>query len=512
MKAIERFPFLTVSILSAGLAAVFPAPGYCANGQTAGHGIRIQFTQRDPRSSVPAIIGHLGFDPEPGKKEEHNISKQVFRIYVPRSTDPGVPHGMMFFPGDYVNVGRYWTPVCEKRRLILVVAERPPTHDIGKIGLALDAVHNMRKRYSIDSDRVYVAGRGPFGNTHAGILALLYPDVFTGCLHISGVWRFWREEKVPKQRLVRGMKSSRFVLYTTGRIRRLSELKKDFAEHFGQGRFSHSTFIMWSPERGMEPPRTIEPQTDYFDKCIAFLDQPLVKAAKHTYNQAVQAEKQGKLGQALKLYEKTAVHAMGEDFGEEAGARAAKIRKQRDDEIVAARLAIEAKDYPAALRALGEVVERFGDAAGEARELLAGLRKDSKVQAVLRSARETAGKEKLEGTAGRALGSARRLLDGDLAGGYKALRDVARRYPKTRAAAEASQEADGLWADPKKRSAILSVASSRRAEGLLRLAKNFMANGVNDQARSRLEKIVKEYPGTSQATEAEKLLARLKGK
>ncbi len=142
---------------------------------------------------------------------------------------------------------------------------------------------------------------------------------------------------------------------------------------------------------------------------------------------------------------------------------------------------------PTALRELSEVVKRFGDAAGEAKKLLAKLRRDPVAMAAIKSASEAGGKEKSESMAARSLKSARRLIEDNLAGGYESLRGLARRYPKTQAAAEATQEADRLWADPEKRSMIQSAVSSRKAEGLLRLALNFMSNGANDRARSLLD-------------------------
>ena len=51
--------------------------------------------------------------------------------------------------------------------------------------LAFDAVHNMKKFYSIDESRVYVGGASGGGRI-ASALAVLYPELFHGGLYIIG--------------------------------------------------------------------------------------------------------------------------------------------------------------------------------------------------------------------------------------------------------------------------------------------------------------------------------------
>jgi hypothetical protein len=47
------------------------------------------------------------------------------------------------------------------------------------------------------------------------------------------------------------------------------------------------------------------------------------------------------------------------------------------------------------------------------------------------------------------------------------------------------------------------------AAGKLRLADNFLANGLKDQARKVLEQIIKDFPNTKTAAQAEKELQEL---
>jgi predicted esterase len=59
-----------------------------------------------------------------------------------------------------------------------------------RMGLALDAVHNMKERYRIDENRVFIAGASGGGRVASG-LGLHFPDVFAGGYYQAGC--HWHE-------------------------------------------------------------------------------------------------------------------------------------------------------------------------------------------------------------------------------------------------------------------------------------------------------------------------------
>src|SRR6185312_10336729 len=91
--------------------------------------------------------------------------------------------------------------------------------------LAVDAVHNMKKRFHLDPDRVYVSGNSGGGRV-ASTLGIAYADVFAGCFPIVGVNfykriptgepnMFWHPNYRPDARILKSAKEeNRYVLLT----------------------------------------------------------------------------------------------------------------------------------------------------------------------------------------------------------------------------------------------------------------------------------------------------------
>jgi pimeloyl-ACP methyl ester carboxylesterase len=63
--------------------------------------------------------------------------------------------------------------------------------------LALDAAYNMKKRYNIDTKRVYIAGHSGGGRV-ATQVAMHYSDVFKGGVFIVGC-NYWESTKIPSR-------------------------------------------------------------------------------------------------------------------------------------------------------------------------------------------------------------------------------------------------------------------------------------------------------------------------
>ena len=62
------------------------------------------------------------------------------------------------------------------------------------MALALDAVHNIKRTYNIDPNRIYVSGISGGGRV-ASMLAMHYPDVFSDGIFVVGA-EYWEAIEV----------------------------------------------------------------------------------------------------------------------------------------------------------------------------------------------------------------------------------------------------------------------------------------------------------------------------
>jgi dienelactone hydrolase len=167
-----------------------------------------------------------------------------------------------------------------------------------RMGLALDAVHNVTRRYNIDPDRVYVSGMSGGGRMTC-MTAVYYPEVFTGAVPIVGSLYF-REVPVPDdpelrallredpgdravwpQRLIRPGRralermaaTQRWVLLTGSEDFNMPEMRMHFEHGFERDGFTHAHYL--------EVPGLAHafPDADWFGRAVALLDAPLNEEA-----------------------------------------------------------------------------------------------------------------------------------------------------------------------------------------------------------------------------------------
>lgn len=158
----------------------------------------ITFPERSPHSTIEALFRrtHRQFT---GRREqsfveltpadvlamEYDLALETFDLIVPRTYRAESPHGIFVWNG-VTAPSQDWFDIIARHKLIFVTpngltARAPHIRQ----GLALDAVHNLSKRYTIDPARVYVAGFS--AGAHQGASTLReYPDVFRGALLMSG--------------------------------------------------------------------------------------------------------------------------------------------------------------------------------------------------------------------------------------------------------------------------------------------------------------------------------------
>jgi hypothetical protein len=154
---------------------------------------RLTFTERSPHSSFKEVcrameIDAAFFDRRDAAPGTYDLAKESFDVFVPPTYRPDAPHGLLVFLGARPEAfPREWLDALRRNRLILVspVYRGESGSTPCRCGLALDAAHNMKKRYAIDDARVYVSGFSAGANI-ASQLIRGRPDVFRGALLLMG--------------------------------------------------------------------------------------------------------------------------------------------------------------------------------------------------------------------------------------------------------------------------------------------------------------------------------------
>ncbi|HEV7491275.1 MAG TPA: PHB depolymerase family esterase [Rhodanobacteraceae bacterium] len=119
-----------------------------------------------------------------------DLAQEKFAVYVPSGAPPENGYGVFVFipPWPEAALPDDWPRVLERHGIIFVSAANSG-NDAGtldrRVPLALLAYENIRSRYRLDADRVYVGGLSG-GSRVALRVALAYPDVFDGALLNAG--------------------------------------------------------------------------------------------------------------------------------------------------------------------------------------------------------------------------------------------------------------------------------------------------------------------------------------
>jgi hypothetical protein len=144
----------------------------------------LTFTERAPQSTPKEIARRLSLK-DADIAPDYDLSQQPFHAYVPSNYDPATPVGIFVYLGykDTVETPHPWLPILEKSHLIFISAAAhhgehySPSVPLAEVvGLAMDAVFNLKHQYKIDEKRIYLmtftdgGPRAAFGTS----------DIFTG--------------------------------------------------------------------------------------------------------------------------------------------------------------------------------------------------------------------------------------------------------------------------------------------------------------------------------------------
>jgi predicted esterase len=149
-------------------------------------------------------------------------AQERFVLYVPPRAPPG-GYGVMVFvpPWEEARLPAEWGPVLDDMGMIYVSAARSGnTEDVlgRRVALALFALENVRRRYPVNSERVYVGGFSG-GSRVALRLALDYPDIFRGALLNAGSDPIGAApDHFPSQDLLAQFQDRSRLVYITGEL------------------------------------------------------------------------------------------------------------------------------------------------------------------------------------------------------------------------------------------------------------------------------------------------------
>jgi predicted esterase len=145
--------------------------------------------------TVPDVVTEASND----SQEEHHLSYSALlpHGYTPHHSYPTIvalhgggrtpQHELVWWGGNAAD------PLQAQRHGFIVIAPAYPsperkkyTYDIDTHRIVLAALRDARKRFSVDSDRVFLSGHG-LGGDAAFDIGMSHPDVFAGVIPISGV-------------------------------------------------------------------------------------------------------------------------------------------------------------------------------------------------------------------------------------------------------------------------------------------------------------------------------------
>lgn len=247
----------------------------------------VQFSERSPHSPLLQQLRRLRITPRQPTRD-YQLDQETFDLYLPAACASGAASAcgaiVWISAFDTAQPPPTYLPVLDRHRLIWVGArnsgnDRPPLH---RYGLALDAAHNLVRRYNVAPQRLYVAGFSGGGRC-ASRLGVQYPDVFAGAIPVCGCDSYkvlpvpgmpgkrWAADfRMPLPPLLRlARNQSRYVLLTADHDPNRLQTQTIYREVFQKDGYAHVSYLQ-VPQKGHEMP-----PAGFFEQAIAELDKPL---------------------------------------------------------------------------------------------------------------------------------------------------------------------------------------------------------------------------------------------
>ncbi|MEM6506176.1 MAG: PHB depolymerase family esterase [Planctomycetota bacterium] len=234
------------------------------------------------------------------KMTAYDIKDHTFQLVVPQGYDGSKAYGLLVFihPNNQIDLNRFYGRVIKDvlaEHKLIWVSYNKAGNDVMpniRLGLALDAVHNMTKQYQIDKGRVYVSGLSGGGRMSC-MAGIYYPQVFTGAVPIVGTLYF-RDVKLPDDPALRALikpkppegvaawprgllkpsakklnhmkRNQRWVLLAGQKDYNMPQMRAHFEQGFERDGFDHAHYLE------VEGMGHAYPESKYFDRALKLLD------------------------------------------------------------------------------------------------------------------------------------------------------------------------------------------------------------------------------------------------
>lgn len=185
---------------------------------------------RSPDSAPQKLIFRHGLPQDWQHTQDYDLAQETVRFHVPDDYDPQAePMGLLVWasPSGSGAVPRDYAQVLAEHRLIWVGAHGNGNRRqlMQRLGLTLDAAFNAPLYYTIDPERVYIAGLSGGGRLSSR-LGVNHAELFRGALPIIGCdfyrpveapsrpGSFWRSFHGPTKRSLRNAQRQPLVIVT----------------------------------------------------------------------------------------------------------------------------------------------------------------------------------------------------------------------------------------------------------------------------------------------------------
>ena len=297
---------------------------------------------------------------KPPKSDNEGKLKSAYgtswSVYVPANYQSDKPYGIFVYisSSDTGEIPHPWIPVFDRHNLIWVGPNHagnrvyPKINTLWRHALALESVNQIKKRYHVDNERIYVSGRSGGGRI-ASYVAIINSDLFTGGYYIVGgnpyraievaaeVYMPGFKKKPTETQLYRA-RQDRFVMLTGSNDFNREEMRAVY-DLYIEDNFHHVTYLD-VPGMGHD-----QPPVDWFEKGVIALDEPLMKRTQKEFNRAVRFEKQNQLDKALAGFEAASrCRVSSDEFVKIAEEKVTALRNRYDKAVSAIETAIESGD------------------------------------------------------------------------------------------------------------------------------------------------------------------------
>ena len=501
-------------------------------------------------TSQTRVANMMGKKDEAG--EEYDLANESYQIYVPETYRAGLPHALLIWL-DHFDAPKLppWQKVFDNRNIIWASPNKAGSekgaHSFSRrVALASDLRIDIAKRFTIDPERIYIAGwmdnAGP-----ATALVTYDPASYQGALFLNGVG-YYRDINHPRSdndddnkkkrekgdnewlalypkptRSWRAAQNRRMVMLVGTSATNFSRCNETYNKGFRAEGFKYFKYA--------EVPKGTDhlPSDNYADGAIGFLEGIVTRAAVKHHQKAETFDRSKKLGAAFEQYAYAAMRGTNQSWVKDDYKRALEIYGELEQQLAkeedAIRALIDQRKIPQAKAMMRALENTYAGAAKPIQSRMEVYIKETMTKPKptkvasgdpVKPVKNTdppatdGPKTRREQIAARDLERAEKTLAKDLVDGYLAMVRVAGRYRGTEAGTKANQLAKEMMANPKQKKILQPALDERKSQDMLKFSKSYITLKKYDEAYEELRKLIRDYPKSKAVPEAERLMEHIR--